>query len=90
MGDRAGKPSGAVGFLTGTAGRKSSAGGVSTPELQCARVCAFGATLVVTVAILAQGTKSGDALCAALFYAGAVRVPFATFRFLGRARFWES
>ena len=33
------------------------------------------AHLVVTVAILAQGTNSGDALCAALFYTAPVRSP---------------
>ena len=32
-------------------------------------------TLVVTVAILAQGTTSGDALCAALFCLPSVRTP---------------
>ena len=36
---------------------------------------ALFAHLVITVAILAQGTNSGDALCAALFYIPSVRTP---------------
>ena len=39
------------------------------------RACSLG----VTVAILAQGTTSGDALCAALFYVPAVQTPVMSF-----------
>ena len=41
-------------------------------------------TPVVTVAILAQGTTSGDALCAALFYVPSVRAPRTTFSLKAR------
>ena len=37
-------------------------------------VGALFAVPIVTVAILAQGTNSGDALCAALFYVPSVRI----------------